>query len=60
MVGIIVGVVVLIFLVILFARTVRVFAADANAKSARFYRMLNEVPTVLMLLIVVLVVVKPF
>jgi putative membrane protein len=36
------------------------FAADANTRSPRFYRMVNEVPTVLLLLIVVLVVVKPF
>jgi protoporphyrinogen IX oxidase len=36
------------------------FAADRNTKSARFYRILNEVPTVLMALIVILVVVKPF
>jgi putative membrane protein len=43
-----------------FARCVRVFAADANERSARFYRVLNEVPAVLMILIVVLVVVKPF
>jgi protoporphyrinogen IX oxidase len=43
-----------------FARTVRVFAADANHKSARYYRILNEIPTVLMILIVILVVVKPF
>jgi protoporphyrinogen IX oxidase len=43
-----------------FARLVKVFAADANVRSARFYRALNEVPTVLMILIVVLVVVKPF
>jgi putative membrane protein len=43
-----------------FARLAKVFAADANVRSARFYRALNEVPTVLMILIVVLVVVKPF
>jgi putative membrane protein len=43
-----------------FVRTVRVFAADANVRSARFYRFMNEVPTLLMILIVVLVVVKPF
>jgi putative membrane protein len=42
-----------------FARLAKVFAADANVRSARFYRALNEVPTVLMILIVVLVVVKP-
>ena len=32
----------------------------ANARPARFYRMINEVPTVLMIGIVVLVIVKPF
>jgi putative membrane protein len=39
---------------------VRTFAADANKRSHRFYRVLNEVPTVLMLVIVVAVIVKPF
>ncbi|HLW93373.1 MAG TPA: protoporphyrinogen oxidase HemJ [Roseiarcus sp.] len=43
-----------------FARTVKVFAADKNDKSQRFYRFLNEVPTLLMVAVVVLVVVKPF
>jgi len=42
------------------ARCVRAFAADANDRCARFYRVLNEVPAGLMILIVVLVVVKPF
>ena len=42
------------------AKTVRIFAEDKNNKSAGFYRVLNEVPTVLMVLIVILVVVKPF
>lgn len=42
------------------ARTVRVFAADENRRSARFFRALNEVPTILMAVIVILVVVKPF
>jgi putative membrane protein len=36
------------------------FEADRNDKSARFFRIANEVPTLLMLGIVVLVVVKPF
>lgn len=36
------------------------FAADANQKSTRYFRIFNEVPTVLMILVVVLVVVKPF
>ncbi len=43
-----------------FARCTRTFAQDANVRTARFYRILNEVPTVLMVLIVILVVVKPF
>ena len=43
-----------------FARCVRIFALDANVRPARFYRVLNEVPTVLMVLIVILAVVKPF
>ncbi|GGC51603.1 protoporphyrinogen oxidase HemJ [Chelatococcus reniformis] len=42
------------------ARTVRAFAADENRRSARFYKFVNEVPTVLMILIVLLVVLKPF
>ena len=36
------------------------FTADAREKPARFWRIINEVPTVLLLLIVILVVVKPF
>ena len=36
------------------------FAEDRNTRSPRFYRFMNEVPTVLMLVIVVMVVMKPF
>ncbi|HZH28651.1 MAG TPA: protoporphyrinogen oxidase HemJ [Azospirillaceae bacterium] len=36
------------------------FEADRNAKSERFFRIANEVPTLLMIGIVILVVVKPF
>jgi putative membrane protein len=36
------------------------FAEDRNRRSARFYRMVNEVPTLLMIAIVIMVVVKPF
>ena len=43
-----------------FAGSVRRFAGDANTRSPKFYRMMNEVPTVLMIGIVILVVVKPF
>lgn len=40
--------------------TVKKFAADRNIRTARFYRFANEVPTLLLIAIVVLVVVKPF
>jgi protoporphyrinogen IX oxidase len=43
-----------------FARCIRSFAEDRNEKPARFYRILNEAPTILMIFIVVLAVVKPF
>jgi putative membrane protein len=43
-----------------FAMLTKKFARDANDKTARFYRILNEVPTVLMILIVILVIVQPF
>ena len=39
---------------------VKQFAADQNARDGRFYRIVNEVPTLLMAAIVLLVVVKPF
>ena len=42
------------------ARYVKDFAADRNRKSQKFYRIFNEIPTVLMILIVILVVIKPF
>ena len=38
----------------------RAFAEDRNTRSARFYRVINEVPAVLMVGIVVLVIIKPF
>jgi putative membrane protein len=38
----------------------RQFENDANTHSAKFYRLMNEVPTVLMIIIVIMVVVKPF
>ncbi len=36
------------------------FEAGANQHSAKFYRLANEAPTVLMIAIVILVIVKPF
>ena len=43
-----------------FVRYVRAFATDKNTHSQRFYRIINEVPTVLMVAIVILVIVRPF
>ena len=40
--------------------SVRAFAEDRNTRSARHWRIVNEAPTVLMVGIVVLVIVKPF
>lgn len=42
------------------ARWVKDFASDQNERSGRFYRIANEVPTVLMFAIVIFVIVKPF
>jgi protoporphyrinogen IX oxidase len=44
----------------LFARWLKDFAADRNRHTATFYRLVNEVPTVLMIGIVIFAIVKPF
>jgi protoporphyrinogen IX oxidase len=41
------------------SRYVKDFGADRNRKSQKFYRIINEVPTGLMILIVLLAVLKP-
>ena len=43
-----------------FAKWFQAFAADANTRSAKTYRLANEVPTVLMIVIVVMIIAKPF
>jgi putative membrane protein len=43
-----------------FAAWRKEFAHDRNRRPARFYRMVNELPTLLMIGIVLLVVLKPF
>lgn len=45
---------------VLFSRAVRGFAVDGLRRTPRYWRMMNEVPTVLMIGIVILVIVKPF
>jgi putative membrane protein len=54
------AVVLLTVLHILLARWRKDFAADRNTRSAGFYRVINEVPTVLLIIIVIMAVVKPF
>jgi protoporphyrinogen IX oxidase len=44
----------------LLARWRKDFAQDRNRHSQKFYRIINEVPTILMILIVLVVVLKPF
>jgi putative membrane protein len=42
------------------AKWIQDYAADRNRRSSRFYRVVNEVPMLLMIGIVILVIVKPF
>jgi putative membrane protein len=53
-------VVVLLAIHYVFARWQSDFAADRNRRPAHFYRIVNEVPTLILIAIVILVVVKPF
>ena len=43
-----------------YGRLLKDFANDRNQRPAKFYRILNEVPTLLMIVIVIMVIVKPF
>jgi putative membrane protein len=43
-----------------FSAAVRTFAEDRNTRSSRHWRLMNEAPTVLLVGIVILAVVKPF
>lgn len=42
-----------------YAKDLKAFANDANAKSQRYFRIMNEVPAVLMVIAVIMVIVKP-
>ena len=44
----------------LFGSYRRAFAADRNQRPSGFYRIINEVPTVIMVLVVIAVIVRPF
>ncbi|MEM7618543.1 MAG: CopD family protein, partial [Pseudomonadota bacterium] len=43
-----------------FAKWRKDFAFDKNTRSPKFYKIWNEVPTLLMILIVIMAVAKPF
>jgi putative membrane protein len=43
-----------------FSRAVRAFAQDRNTRSSAHWRLMNEVPTLLLIVIVIMVIVKPF
>ena len=41
-------------------RCVKLFSINQNLNSSKFYRIINEVPTILLILIVFIVIFKPF
>ncbi len=43
-----------------FAKTVKIFARDQNRRPNKFYRYINEIPALLMIIIVILAVAEPF
>jgi putative membrane protein len=45
---------------VMLSRWRRDFAHDRNTHTAKFYRIVNEVPTLLMVIIVLMVIIKPF
>ncbi|OCW57340.1 protoporphyrinogen oxidase HemJ [Hoeflea olei] len=54
------GVVGLTVFHVFLSRSARRFAAGENRMTARQWRMANEVPTLLMILVVIMVIIKPF
>ena len=54
------AIVLMTILHIVFGKWRKAFETDQNNRSAKFYKIWNEVPTILMIIIVLLAVVKPF
>lgn len=58
------GKLIAVFLLLLFHGFLEIylrqFALDQRTRSSRFFRVINEIPTVLLIIIVIFVVVKPF
>lgn len=44
----------------IYAKHAKQFAQDNNQKSGKYFRMINEIPAVFMIIIVIMVIVKPF
>lgn len=44
----------------MFSKWRKQFASDTNTRSHKFYRVWNEIPTILMIVIIILAIVKPF
>jgi protoporphyrinogen IX oxidase len=42
------------------SRHVRLFASDLNEKNQKYFRVFNEIPTILMIVIVIAVIIRPF
>ena len=42
------------------SKHVRLFANDSREKTSKYYRIVNEIPTILMIVIVIMAVVQPF
>ena len=40
-------------------KQIRLFASEENTKSSKFFRIINEIPTILLIVIVIVVVFKP-
>ena len=54
------GIVVMTALHHVFAKYVKIFAANENTKDHKFYRWMNEAPTIVMIVIVIMAVAQPF
>ncbi len=44
----------------IYARHVKLFAADKNKKSTKYFKIINEVPTIFMIIIIIMAVIEPF
>ena len=53
------AVIILTYYHFLLGKYLREFAVDDNAKSSKFFRIINEIPTILLIVIVFVVVFKP-